>query len=416
MVKALGKKPAKNELVNPSEVETVGGSGRHFIDFIVKINGMNLDDLGISGLVRVMQVKQSIIGVSEIYVEFTNVNNRLDNFYLFKEGNEVEIYLGWQGIDIEYFGKFIMDLPKYTYSAFNSQTISFRGYNKLRLLGRGGMKRRSFEQKKDSEIAQEIAKEYGLQTDIKDTKVTYAQIVQANLIDHDFLQQRAELYGYSVYIDKDTLHFHPPEFEDTGKQIVINLRDPKAVPVVNFDLKTMTYLQAMKVKKEQLNWENLDHYREEDQDEDDPLLSATKGQETGVQKASAIVPIQAIHYLVGSGHIQTIDELKRQTEKFSLSSRWLVQATGTVIGLEFAQAGKVLRIKTNLKYSGPYLILDCVHELNMSRRGVPIYTTDFTLIRTFNKTDAEPVNLKGNKSSSEDITNSLPTSGSATVV
>lgn len=89
-----------------------------------------------------------------------------------------------------------------------------RGYDRSHRLFRE-MKSRTHVNKKDSDLAQEIAREAGLRADVEATTAVYDHIFQHNQSDLAFLQARARRIGYECYVQEDTLVFRsPPSGED----------------------------------------------------------------------------------------------------------------------------------------------------------------------------------------------------------
>jgi phage protein D len=128
---------------------------------------------------------------------------------LFAVGNEVEIWLGYVG-----------DLHKVMLAEITSLEPMFttdqppllmvRGYDHRHRLARG-RKTRTFAQMKDSAIASQIAREAGLRARVKDTKVTRSYVIQSNQSDWEFLQRRASLIGYEMYVKEKVLYFRRPQ-------------------------------------------------------------------------------------------------------------------------------------------------------------------------------------------------------------
>lgn len=395
-----------NTLLSDSSVTSAGGVSRTLARFQILIEGEDLADSGIAILVKKIKIKEFLNTTSSVTIELLNIDDKLADSYLFKEGNEINIKLGWDGIDLVDHGSFIIDEPIFKYpSAPENPTIIVVGHNKARLLSKDGMKRRKFEQKKDSDIAYILASEYGLKTDIKTTTVTYPIIIQANENDLEFLLRRAELYGFVVYVLDDTLHFHPIKFVDTGKKILLNGTSSaeSSVPIVYARFSTETFLQALKVKKEQVDWQTLGILKSEDKDEQDALSQAAGSQ---YKKASQIVPKQAIWYLIDYGHLQDNSELDSQVEAVSKSSRWICKVECKTVGLEFVNIGKVIRIESGLKYDGPFLISECEHLYDVTPKG-STYTTKFNLIRSFSKDSLESFTLNSSSSAKIDVTGNL---------
>lgn len=90
----------------------------------------------------------------------------------------------------------------------NSQLI-VRGYDKLHRLYRE-TKSRAFENQKDSDVANKIAQDAGLQAEVESTTTVYKHLYQHNQTDLDFLMQRAWRIGYECFVDDDKLFFRKP--------------------------------------------------------------------------------------------------------------------------------------------------------------------------------------------------------------
>ena len=86
-----------------------------------------------------------------------------------------------------------------------------RGYDKSHRLYRE-TKSRAFLNKKDSDLAEELAQEGDLETEIETTSTVYDHIYQHNQSNLAFLTQRAWRIGYECFVEDETLYFRkPPE-------------------------------------------------------------------------------------------------------------------------------------------------------------------------------------------------------------
>ena len=84
-----------------------------------------------------------------------------------------------------------------------------RGYDKSHRLFRGTMSK-AYINKKDSDLASEIARSAGLSPDVKATSTIYEHIFRDNQSDMNFLVQRAWRIGYECYVSDGKLVFKPP--------------------------------------------------------------------------------------------------------------------------------------------------------------------------------------------------------------
>ncbi|GAB4145351.1 MAG: VgrG-related protein [Candidatus Promineifilaceae bacterium] len=84
-----------------------------------------------------------------------------------------------------------------------------RGYDKSHRLFRE-TKSRAFLNKKDSDLAQEMAQAAGLAAEVDSTATVYDHIYQHNQSDLAFLMQRAWRIGYECFVAGDKLYFRQP--------------------------------------------------------------------------------------------------------------------------------------------------------------------------------------------------------------
>ncbi len=87
--------------------------------------------------------------------------------------------------------------------------LVIRGYHKSHRLLRD-VKSRTFLEQKDSDIAQAMAGEAGLSTQIDTTTTTYKYLAQHNQSNLTFLTQRAWRIGYECFVDEGKLFFRKP--------------------------------------------------------------------------------------------------------------------------------------------------------------------------------------------------------------
>jgi phage protein D len=90
----------------------------------------------------------------------------------------------------------------------NEADLVVRGYDRSHRLQRGRYTR-AFIQLTDSDIAQRIASEIGLGSDIEPTTEVYDHVFQQNQTNLEFLQERAARIGYQVGVSEGDLYFKP---------------------------------------------------------------------------------------------------------------------------------------------------------------------------------------------------------------
>ena len=101
-------------------------------------------------------------------------------------------------------------------------TFTVRGHDKRHRLLRQ-RRTRTFTNMKDSEIADKVASEAGLGSEVETTKVKNQYVIQRNQTDLDFLLERAQRIGFEVVVDDKTLRFRSRAID--RKEIITLRRD-----------------------------------------------------------------------------------------------------------------------------------------------------------------------------------------------
>jgi phage protein D len=187
--------------------------GSDLPDFDVRVNGAALPPTARSDI-RAVTVQEDVDALSMFALELRNWDDQglkvsWSDSSLFAVGNEVEISLGY----VDGLQKVMLAEIASLEAAFTADelpTLTVRGYDHRHRLARG-RKTRTFSQMKDSAIASQVAREAGLRAVTKDTRISHTYIVQSNQTDLDFLEGRASLIGYEVYVKDKVLYFQPPQ-------------------------------------------------------------------------------------------------------------------------------------------------------------------------------------------------------------
>lgn len=105
-------------------------------------------------------------------------------------------------------------------------------------------KNRVFEKKRRSEVAEEIAKEYGFTgafVFIDDSKVIEPQITQARMTDMQLLQDMARRLGWQCYVDFDGFHFHPRRTDKKPLRKFTYFIDQTRGDIITWDIENDIY-------------------------------------------------------------------------------------------------------------------------------------------------------------------------------
>ncbi|TCP24036.1 Rhs element Vgr protein [Tenacibaculum skagerrakense] len=83
-----------------------------------------------------------------------------------------------------------------------------------------GRKSKYFYESSDSDIFEEIIREYGLSSDVESTNHTHAELVQYNASDWDFLVSRAQANGKLCFVDDGTIKIAKPDVSQSEVETV----------------------------------------------------------------------------------------------------------------------------------------------------------------------------------------------------
>jgi len=182
-------------------------------DASIRINTTPLPPAAWSDI-RSVTVQEDLDAMSMFSIELYNWDDQLLRYPwsdspLFAVGNQLRISLGYVG-DVRpvMLGEITSLEPRFAGEELPMLTV--RGYDHRHLLARG-RRTRAFRQMSDSAIASQVAREAGLRARVTNTGATLAHVLQSNQSDWDFLQQRARLLGYEIFVRDKVLYFRPPQ-------------------------------------------------------------------------------------------------------------------------------------------------------------------------------------------------------------
>jgi phage protein D len=135
---------------------------------------------------------------------------------LFEMSKPVEIRMGYLSIKkLKPMLKGVITTVKASYPSGGLPQLTVSGYDQSYSMMQG-KKSENWDKKKDSEIAQLIAKAHKLNPDVQDSKVVHPKTTQHQQSDYKFLESLAERNGYELYVFGDTLVFKPPANDKSG--------------------------------------------------------------------------------------------------------------------------------------------------------------------------------------------------------
>jgi phage protein D len=182
-------------------------------DLSVRVNGSRLPATASADL-RSVTVQEDMQALSMFTLELHNWDDKLlrvswSDSPLFAVGGEVEIWLGYLNDLHQVMLAEITSLEP-VFTAGSPPVLMVRGYDHRHRLARG-RQTRTFVQMKDSDIVRQVARGAGLRAQVTDTEVTHGYVIQSNQSDWEFLQLRASLIGYEMFVRDKVLYFRPPQ-------------------------------------------------------------------------------------------------------------------------------------------------------------------------------------------------------------
>ena len=333
---------------------------------LVRISNRRLEDEFLDQALLAVQVEETARGLSRAKVIFTNQNQIFTDHELLQGSNlEVEIFNGYVGTRLQSRGRFLASVPKYCFRNPVFSTITLDCYGEEWLLSRSE-ERRVYQDLRDSEIAEQIAQRYRLETDIQRTPKVYEHVAQLNVTDMEFLENRALLYGYDVYIENGVLHFHEPRFEDSNLTLFYGGGEQGVLET--FRVEIDPWVKGASWTKSGIDRLTGEEWELRRTGQFDPVASEIRrrggpGFQTGSELAAAQGQ-QPRRYIVGDGHALSQEEARNQVEGYAKAAEWVVVGSGTVRGIELMRPRTTVRILGVGYLSGDYYVTKVCHRID----------------------------------------------------
>lgn len=270
-------------------------------------------------------------------------------------GREVEIKMGYVD-NIKSLIKGEITALEPEFHSDRAPTVKVQGYDRLHRFRRG-RKTRSFIEKKDSQVAEQIARELQLQSQVEDTRIVHPYLLQHNQADIDFLQERARRIRYEVDVENRTLIFRPVA-NNRGKAVTLAFKDK----LKTFYPRMTTMDQVSEVVVQGWNPKTKEAI----------IGRAKAGDETGKMGGAKTGPVLTDgafgttktvvvdRYLFNQAEAEQI--AKARYNEIALD---FITGEGTAIGNPDLKAGEVTEItRLGQRFSGHYYITAACHVIN----------------------------------------------------
>ncbi len=287
---------------------------------------------------------------------------------LFELGDRVEIQMGYQkDLKTVMVGEITGLEPEFEQDT--TPVLVVRGHDLRHRLLRG-RQTKSFTQMKDSDIVSQIARDKGLTSKVKDTKVKLEYVLQHNQTDWEFLQERAARIGYEVVVDRKTLYFRP---HDNGQQKLVTLTYGDDLFSFLPRLSTMTQVSQVRVQGWLPQSKQTVFGKAAAGNEGNKMGGSTSGAKT-VQKAFSL----SSHTVVNQPLSSKAEADQMALGQFQDMAIAYITGEGTCQGIPELRIGKTIEIAgVGKRFSGLYYVSATEHHYG-STQG---YQTSFTVRR-----------------------------------
>jgi uncharacterized protein len=171
----------------------------------LKVKGAPLP-IDLATCVMKMAIEKDLALPGQFTVSLAGLDLNQSILNIFGIGQEAVIQMDSKSLKPTIVGEIAGLEPEFCSEGFLGLTVW--GYDRLHRLQRQP-KTRSFTKLKDSEIAKNIAHAAGLAAQVQDTETIHDYLLQVNQTDLAFLQERAQLIHYTVFVEDKTLFFQP---------------------------------------------------------------------------------------------------------------------------------------------------------------------------------------------------------------
>jgi len=370
----LGKIPVPGSTLLSSTSKTITKAVRAFPDFLI------LGFKAVDGVVKsVLLDEVAGFGVSVAKIVLNNVNGRLSRTIHAKEQSSFRVSLGYQTPGQAQHGTYIVQRPKYRFTAGEQpMAVEIIGYGEAVKLG-ATERRETYRKMSDADIAQLIAGRNGMTADVDTTTPVYDQVLQANESDWKFLERRAKLYGFLLYVDNGTLHFHRVRPRESGITVAADLVDGD---LQEFVVGSRTFMRGAQLTMTQMDPITKDEINIISTEAPDPVQSRLNFK-NWVQLVNIPGVGQPKRFVVGEGHKQSTPELTNMVNEMAKSTRYVIAGSGVIHGIETLRANDLITVNGVGRSSGKYYVTRAIHELDAGEGSMGgAYRVRFEVVRS----------------------------------
>ena len=184
-------------------------------------------------------------------------------------------------------------------------------------------------------------------------------MIQANESDWKFLERRAKLYGYVLYVDAGTLHFHKVRPRESGIS-VSGGSEPGVLQ--DFMVQSRTFMRGLALTMTQIDPVSKDEILAMSTEAPD-AVQAQMDYRNWVEMVNIPGVGQPKRFIVGEGHQQTSVALTGMVGEMAKSTRYVIAGSGQLHGIEQLRANDIIEINGVGRSSGKYFVTRALHEI-----------------------------------------------------
>ena len=332
-------------------------------------------ELPIETALDILDVKVSnyVEGASTFTITFNNWDSNTQEFKLIdedllSEGAEVEVRIGFvDNLKSMIKGEVTALEPEFPTN--EAPPLKIHGYDLLHRFRRG-RKTRSFANMKDSQIAEQIARDLQLRAQVEDTHITHEYVLQSNQTDIDFLLDRARRINYEVIVKDKTLQFRRAA-NNQGK--IVSLDYGLTLKAFYPRLSTMKQVSEVVVQ----GWDHKTKEAIVGRARRGDEISKMNGTKLGVAISEQAF-FQTKTFVVDKPIFSEGEATQMARGKFNEMIVDFITGEGVAIGNTDIRAGEVVEFKgLGQRFSGLYYITSSTHVVDQTG-----YTARFTVARS----------------------------------
>jgi phage protein D len=237
---------------------------------------------------------------------------------------------------------------------------------------RKSKKSRSWDKRKDSEIATTLASQYGLNPKVEDTRTQHDTIKQDNESDFEFLTRRAGENGFEFFVFERALYFRKRAYQESP---VVNLEWAKSLISFSPELDIADQVEEVEVRGWDLKTkkEIIGKARAGDEQGRD------SGRKSGSELVKGVTQEKIVERVRKPVYTQEeADKVARSI--LTQFAEGLVKGSGECLGLPELRAGKNVRLEgLGRKFSKNYYIEKTSHNITSSGYRTTFHVKETTL-------------------------------------